>query len=117
MAKMFSKVWLLIAMSVCLIGTIFGTEIAEENCEQNLSHSEMALLVSLNDLNYEKNEISLNVGGATYQVYALEKQGDLWIARISGVNYCPQGHPNCRNCGLCHRKKCFYYIPPCKLWE
>lgn len=35
----------------------------------------------------------------------------------ANVDYCPQGHPTCKGCSLCHITNCWYYVKPCKLWN
>ena len=72
--------------------------------------------VNPSDLEIHQDEIFVKIDGDFYPVRALEKRGGRWVAHIA-TRFCPQGHPNCEKCGLCHKKKCWYYIPPCKQWD
>ena len=74
------------------------------------------LLISSSDLEIDQELILVHVNGLLYPIQSLRKSDTGWIATVdSAVNYCPQGHPNCGKCGLCHLRKCRYYIPPC--WQ
>lgn len=72
--------------------------------------------VNPSDLEIQEDEIFVKIEGNFYPVRALERRGDRWVAHIA-TRFCPGGHSNCEKCGLCHRKKCWHYVPYCKQWE
>jgi hypothetical protein len=79
--------------------------------------SRQSLFIAPEDLFIHQGGISVDVGGTSYDVLALNRVGDQWLATVdNGVNYCPKGHPTCKGCGQCHNPSCWYYISPCKLW-
>lgn len=89
-----------------------------ENRHKNaLSNQELRLKVSLKDVFIDETGIFVNINRLVYPVNYLEKIENQWFATIiNGLNYCPQGHPTCKGCGLCHKEDCWYYVKPCKLW-
>ena len=78
------------------------------------SPNEKVTVFSLKDLNFEGEAIYLSLSGEVFLVSALENHGAQWEATIVPlVNYCPQGHNLCIRCGLCHLKRCRFYVPAC----
>jgi hypothetical protein len=70
--------------------------------------------VAPSDLQIDGELISVNINGLPYAVESLRREGTQWIATVdAAVDYCPQGHPMCGRCGLCHLKHCRYYVVPC----
>lgn len=109
-------IWL--ATVICVLGTqeIVAAQNVIEAVEGH--NQEPTFLVSAEDLYFYGSDILVNLNGHAYPVHSLEKKGDQWAATVLGeINYCPQGHPLCRNCGLCHKEKCRYYVRHCRLWE
>ena len=79
---------------------------------------EMTILVSSQDLYLDQEGILVNYKGDAYSVRALEKHGGGWLATIvDALGYCPQGHPMCGGCGLCHKEGCRYFVKHCSLWR
>lgn len=77
---------------------------------------DMTFVVSLHDLVFSQEEISINWEGNNYLISHLERDGDHWVARVNyETRYCPRGHNLCKRCGLCHLIGCYYYVPPC--WQ
>jgi hypothetical protein len=107
--------------TVLMLMSVFVANLNANECnDQDCPNQEFSCFVSPQDLLLDHDAISLNVDGVFYPVQALEKRGDRWIARLdlsNTANYCPQGHLTCRNCGMCHKERCRYYMRPCKLWD
>lgn len=76
---------------------------------------EETFVVSLEELIFDQEEISINWNGNTYPISSLKKEGNQWLAKTIPYGYCPRGHPRCNKCNLCHLKGCWYYVPPC--WQ
>jgi len=74
-------------------------------------------LVSSQDLYFYDDEMMVLVGKSVFPVQALEKFGNQWKVRVTSSGYCQQGHNLCRECTLCHKPGCMYYIKPCRLWN
>lgn len=109
--------WLAVAIwAVCAQGAVAAENEVEIGDVQQIQ--ETAFLVSAEDLYLVESDILVKVGERAYPVRSLERSGDQWVATILvDANYCPLGHLTCKNCGLCHKEKCRYYVKPCKLWE
>ncbi|MBI3211832.1 MAG: hypothetical protein HYZ47_04015 [Simkania negevensis] len=87
-------------------------ETREQSSGQN---QKLRCLVSLEELFFDQEGISLDINGVLCPIHSLEKHGKQWIANFdSRRNYCPQGHPNCIYCEQCHRSLCRFYVKPCK---
>lgn len=106
------------AIIACVIGLVFQLNahevITESSASESLSSAEfqeepqlqeLSLLVSLKDLDFNQEGISVNVGERSYAVHSLKQQGNQWIAKIAAVR-CPWGHSLCGICKLCHKRIC-----------
>ncbi len=87
-----------------------------QETKQGPELKELTFLVSLRDLSFDEDNISVVVDGISYAVRSLTRMGDQWIARAS-KGYCLAGHTNCDNCGLCHQTGCRYFVPYCNKWK
>jgi hypothetical protein len=121
------KLWMFF---VCVMSLVFQVNAHEANAESSTTEvmsslnsledpqvEELSFLVSLKDLDCSEENISIHVGGHSYAVRSLKKQGNQWIAKVSNDKKfrCPWGHPLCSNenygCGQCHIRICPVYQP------
>ena len=69
----------------------------------------LSFLVSLEDLDFSEEGISIHAGGRSHAVHSLKKQGNQWIAKVANEQRCAWGHPLCvgeHGCGQCHTRIC-----------
>lgn len=93
---------------------IYAQDFTREISRKNSQMKKIDFAVTPSDLQIDGEMISVNINGLPYPVESLRREGAQWIATIdTAVDYCPQGHPMCGRCGLCHLKHCRYYVAPC----
>ncbi|MGC1879351.1 MAG: hypothetical protein WA347_03605 [Rhabdochlamydiaceae bacterium] len=89
------------------------TEVTSSVNSQEEPHLEgLSLFVSLQDLDFSEEGISIHVGGHSYAVHSLKKQENQWIAEVANEPKCAWGHPLCvgeHGCGQCHTRICPLY--------
>ena len=84
-----------LSMFFLLLSCINNTN-AEESISAKDPHlQEMTFSVTLQDLNLDQEDISVNIDGNIYKVHTLQKQGNRWVAQLSSAGNCPWGHPLC----------------------
>lgn len=93
-------IWIAIVISGFSFQNLFAAECSEPVPEhfhpEKQRASESFFLESLEELNFDQENITLNVEGCPHAVHTLRKAGNHWIASINArTNYCPQGHPIC----------------------
>ena len=104
-------------LGVGLLLVVFSLSLKAQETEwsESLSDSEIyspkkSLAVSIGDLNFEGEDIILNVDGEFFPISSLKKVQGQWIAQYDN-RYCLSGHPLCK-CGNCHVTGCRYYVDP-----
>lgn len=83
--------------------------ISSENSQQEPQLEELDFLVSLQDLDFNEESISIHTGECSYAVHSLKKQGNQWIIKVAKEPKCAWGHPLCvgeHGCGQCHTRIC-----------
>ncbi len=115
------KLWIFF---VCVMGLVFQLSAHQVNTESSTTEvtssvnsqeeAQLSLLVSLKDLDFSEEGISIHAGGRSYAVHSLKKQGNQWIAKVANEPKCAWGHPLCvgeHGCGQCHTRICPLYQP------
>src|SRR5690606_20830805 len=109
--KKTSIVWFFVL--TCLL-QVSAQDFNREFLPKDSQRQKIDLAIAPSDLQIDGELISVNINGLPYSVESLRKEGTQWIATVdAAVDYCPQGHPMCGRCGLCHLRHCRYYVVPC----
>jgi|GEM_PF-4608563 hypothetical protein len=97
-----------------LLLTVFVLPLKAQETGQTKSLSDLypkkSLAISIEDLDFEGENIILNVDGEFFPIASLKKVRGQWIAQYEN-RYCLSGHPLCK-CGNCHITGCRYYVDP-----
>ncbi len=81
-------------------------------CTEQELLDEEKIQISAQDLVVYEDEVFVNLNGILRPIVSLERKDQRWAATIIALHYCPQGHPLCGICTLCHVPKCRYYVDP-----
>ena len=114
MKRLLSKfIWFAVVISGLNIQGVLSVANAMDTDIES-SKQEVTFFVSIHELFFDQDEIAICLDGDFFIVSSLKRAENNWLATVDlGLNYCPQGHPMCGLCTLCHLVGCRYYVEPC----